>query len=32
MEGEFLGALIEVQLSFAGACPALRNTSAIFGD
>lgn len=32
IEGGFLGALTEVQLSFAGACPALRNTSAIFGD
>jgi hypothetical protein len=32
IEGGFPGALTEVQLSFAGACPALRNTSAIFGD
>jgi hypothetical protein len=30
--GGFLGALARVQLSLAGACPALRNTSAILGD
>lgn len=30
--GDFIRAFTGMQLSFAGACPALRNTSVIFGD
>ena len=30
--GDFIRAFTGMQLSFAGACPALGNTSVIFGD
>jgi len=30
--GDVIRAFTGMQLSFAGACPALRNTSVIFGD
>lgn len=30
--GDFVSAFTGMQLSFAGACPALVNTSVIFGD